>query len=75
MKKPNNSKKSTPAKKGAIGEAEGKKPLKLKPIKSKEVKRSKNPSVFEDDDEEIFEDDIAGLDDFGGIDIDDDDDF
>jgi hypothetical protein len=51
MKKPNNSKKATPAKKGAAGELEGKKPLKLKPIKSKEVKRSKNPSVFEDDDE------------------------
>ena len=75
MKKPNNSKKATPAKKGAAGELEGKKPLKLKPIKSKEVKRSKNPSVFEDDDEEIFEGDLPGLDDFGSLEIDDDDDF
>ena len=75
MKKPNNSKKATPAKKGAAGELEGKKPLKLKPIKSKEVKRSKNPSVFEDDDEEIFEGDLTGLDDFGSLEIDVDDDF
>lgn len=75
MKKPNNSKKATPAKKGAAGELEGKKPLKLKPIKSKEVKRSKNPSVFEDDDEELFDGDLTGLDDFGGLDLDDDDDF
>lgn len=74
MKKSNNSKKATPAKKGTTGELEGKKPLKLKPIKSKEVKRSKNPSVFEDDDEELFEGDLTGLDDFGGIDIDDDED-
>ena len=75
MKKPNNSKKATPAKKGAAGESEGKKPLKLKPIKSKEVKRSKNPSVFEDDDEELFEGDLTGLDDFGTMDLDDEEDF
>ena len=75
MKKSNNSKKSTPAKKGIAGESEGKKALKLKPIKSKEVKRSKNPSVFEDDDEEIFDDDLTGLDDFSGLDIDDEDDY
>jgi hypothetical protein len=75
MKKPNNSKKATPAKKGAAAELEGKKPLKLKPIKSKEVKRSKNPSVFEDDDEELFDGDLSGLDDFGNIDLDDDDDY
>mgnify|MGYP000908269626 FL=1 len=75
MKKPNNSKKATPAKKGAAGELEGKKPLKLKPIKSKEVKRSKNPSVFEDDDEEIFFFFLTGKDDFGSVEIDDDDDF
>jgi hypothetical protein len=75
MKKPNNSKKATPAKKGTGGELEGKKALKLKPIKSKEVKRSKNPRVFEDDDEELFEGDLTGLDDFGTLDLDDDDDF
>lgn len=75
MKKSNNSKKSTPTKKGIAGESEGKKALKLKPIKSKEVKRSKNPSVFEDDDEEIFDDDLTGLDDFNGLDIDDEDDY
>jgi hypothetical protein len=75
MKKPNNSKKATPAKKGATGELEGKKPSKLKPIKSKEVKRSKNPSVFEDDDEEFFEDDLSGLDEFGTLDLDEEDDF
>lgn len=75
MKKPNNSKKTTPAKKGTIGESEGKKPSTLKPIKSKEVKRSKNPSVFEDDEEELFEGDLSGLDDFGNLDLDDEDDY
>jgi len=74
MKKPNISKKSTPAKKGSAAESEGKKPSTLKPIKSKEVKRSKNPSVFEDDDEELFEGDLSVLDDFGTLDLDDDDD-
>jgi hypothetical protein len=31
--------------------------------------------VFEDDDEEIFDDDLTGLDDFNGLDIDDEDDY
>ena len=75
MKKPNSTKKSTPAKKGSSGDNDSKKPSTLKPIKSKDIKRSKNPSVFEDDDEEIFDEDIAGLDDFGSLDLDDDDDF
>jgi hypothetical protein len=31
--------------------------------------------VFEDDDEELFEGDLTGLDDFGTMDLDDEDDF
>ena len=48
------------------------KPAKLKPIKSKEPKRIKNPNI--DDDELDMLDDDLGLDDFvGDVDIDDDD--
>lgn len=48
---------------------EPKKKPKLKPIKSKEVKRTKNPAVFEDD-EDYLEDDPMDLDDLGGLDLD-----
>jgi hypothetical protein len=51
---------------------EPKKKTKLKPIKSKELKRTKNPAIFEDD-EDFLEDDPIALDDFGGIEIDIDD--
>ncbi|MCC6251065.1 MAG: hypothetical protein IT238_01225 [Bacteroidia bacterium] len=77
MKKPNSSKKAATGKKNLMSESEGKKPLKLKPIKSKEVKRTKNPSFFEEDDD-LFDDDITNFNDFDDLDLsheDDDDDF
>lgn len=53
-----------------------KKASKLKPIKSKEVKRSKNPKAFDEDDDFNPDDVGGGLDDFdAGVDLDDDDDF
>jgi hypothetical protein len=72
--------KKTGAKKGAAKKtgkssdaAGAKKASKLKPLKSKEVKRSKNPKAFEEDDD--FNPDDMGLDDFdGGVGLDDDDD-
>ena len=69
-------KKIVPAKKanvkGAKDSDELRKPTKLKPIKTKEPKRTKNPKL---DDEELDGlDDDLGLDDFDGdLDIDDDD--
>ena len=69
-------KKIVPAKKanvkGAKDSDELRKPVKLKPIKTKEPKRTKNPKL---DDEELDGlDDDLGLDDFDGdLDIDDDD--
>ncbi len=73
MKKPKSLKKPTSVKKSPEDTSEGKKTLKLKPIKSKEVKRSKNPSVFDDDEEDFFEDDLTGLDDFEAMEMDEDD--
>jgi hypothetical protein len=69
-------KKTVPAKKakdkGDKNFDELRKPAKLKPIKSKEPKRIKNPKL--DDEELDMLDDDLGLDDYeGDLDIDDDD--
>jgi len=75
MKKATNSKKSVKSKDKSSGSSELRKPSKLKPIKSKEVKRSKNAKAFEDDDE-INPDEFGGLDDFDtNLELDDEDDF
>ena len=74
MKKQSTQKKGVPAKRNAKSlDLEEKKTTKLKPIKSKEIKRSKNPSVFEDDDD-FIDDDMHGLDELSAADLDDDDD-
>lgn len=74
MKKQSTQKPGTPAKKGAkTAESDQKKASTLKPIKSKEVKRSKNPSVFEDDDD-FLDDDLGGLDDLSVEGLEDDED-
>ena len=41
----------------------------LKPLKSKEVKRSRNPADFEEDDD-FLDQDGAGFDDFDALDLD-----
>ena len=71
MKKPGNIGKSDPDTKssGKGVSDEPKKKTKLKPIKSKELKRTKNPSIFEDD-EDFLGDDSMGLDDLGGVELD-----
>ena len=72
MKKP--STKKTPAKGLATDKPAAKKPSTLKPEKSKTIKKSSNPSDF-DDDEDIIEDHNIGFDNFDDIYEDDDDDF
>lgn len=71
MKKNGNKGKSDPKPKTAgKGPAdEPKKKTKLKPIKSKELKRTKNPAIF-DDDEDFLDDGSIGLEDLGAIDLD-----
>ena len=69
-------KKSVPVKKtkgkGDTNFDELRKPAKLKPIKSKEPKRTKNPKL-DDEDMDMLDDDL-GLDDYEGtLDIDDED--
>ena len=69
-------KKTVPAKKAEVkGDKdfdELRKPAKLKPVKSKEPKRTKNPKL-DDEDLDMLDDDF-GLDDYeGSLDIDDDD--
>ncbi len=69
-------KKTVPAKKtkekGGKDFDELRKPAKLKPIKSKEPKRTKNPKL--DDEEMDLLDDDLGLEDYeGSLDLDDDD--
>jgi hypothetical protein len=58
---------SSPKKANSV---EGKKKSgKLKPIKSKELKRTKDPSIFEED-EDFLDDNFLGLDDLGNMDVD-----